>query len=460
MNRVLLPKCTFSGRKTLKCRQLAPYEQNPGAASVCYAIHLFDSLSRGRKPRLPRPDMKTPCVNENHGKLLQDVAGRVRHGNIDCFILGIQCYDLSQIDSTLHFLMLASPNSGPSSPDVLFFFGTGMFSGFATDEVMHNKLLSCNFLSMHWRFPEITAVPIGSTLGSWSEDYQKKSYLNQSLFGESGKVTLCQFRLYSNASCCQIEQVDFPFCLIRRDLHGVSYFGPSHIVADFKLNLDLREFILVLAPPIRLSVADVSRARTAPALRSEGESKVDKKTVIGRAARRCKRVTAAELDVLGVAEGPSSWRQFILNSQIAVLVTSTVAVFNRYDSTTSSVRVGEFQIAYKSGAGWKCGCNSQSKCFHTQAADFISQRDGPLFDRSAAIMVVEEGALWLVEDIGVRWQPVYRRSDDTVSLVCVISFTVCAVLVRIRLLPTTQPHIFVPARCSRRRSDRHSASAT
>jgi hypothetical protein len=229
-----------------------------------------------------------------------------------------------------------------------------------------------------------------------------------------------------------------PTCLVTRGSKGVACdSGNAFIQLDFESNVPFREFVLAMRPALQLRAPD-------QAVQLAGSARNGSSARHNRARRRIGRVlkyksAAEQTRWQGVAEGRDSWRQFFFDSQIAKLVSPKIAILSAYDHKQRKVQVGKFTLCYKGVSGWRCTCPDRSLaavCVHLQSIWHLEEiKDEPLFDDTAgaAVLEVEPGVLWLVQDQGTSFKAVFLDSDNTV---CVMLVRALILLRRFRAAPT------------------------
>lgn len=206
--------------------------------------------------------------------------------------------------------------------------------------------------------------------------------------------------------------------------------GVELIAADFASNTPLVDFILSLRAPLSTEDSDEdSELETELDAADQADDGVDERVVVRRAPGVRRALLYDEADQTEwktVPEGKDSWQQFFSDSQVAKLVTSNIAIFSAYDYKRSRVLTGKFQLCFRVDGIWRCKCDVcavRETCSHTlSAARLDAKQEKPLFVAEDSIYEVEQGILWVVQDAGVAYQPVYQRADLTVRIQITLLF--------------------------------------
>jgi hypothetical protein len=263
----------------------------------------------------------------------------------------------------------------------------------------------------------------------------------------------------------QVCALPYPAALIRRSLtkQGVTFkCGVDLIAADFATNTPLVDFILSLRAPLSAEGFDEdSELETELDAADLADDGVDEPVVVRRGPGVRRALLYDEADKTEwktVPEGKDSWQQFFSDSQVAKLVTSNIAIFSAYDNKRSRVLTGKFQLCFKVDGIWRCKCADcavRETCSHTlSAARLDAKQEKPLFSADDAIYEVEPKILWVVQDTGVSYQPVYQRADLTVRTQRVyLSDSHAGVVWRVQV-QTSEPEQALFSRCARMRAFR------
>lgn len=198
--------------------------------------------------------------------------------------------------------------------------------------------------------------------------------------------------------------------------------GNTTIQQDFDNNTPLAKYVLSLRAPLAVEHSDNEELGAEGADDSDAEDDQEQRVTVRRRPGLRRALQYDEADKLEwkfVPQGRESWQQFFSDSQVAKLVTPSIAIFSAYDHDKKCVRAGRFQLCFKVDEGWKCRCpvfHVGGFCVQTRAADYLeAKKEPPLFSIDDSIFEVEPGILWIVEDVGVSYQYVYLRADGMVG---------------------------------------------
>lgn len=222
--------------------------------------------------------------------------------------------------------------------------------------------------------------------------------------------------------CLQVVGLGYPACLIRRSFaeKGVKFqSGTDEIRFDFISNAPLVDYILSLRAPLAEALDDNDLAESDESDVSDADDDVVFTVRRRPGLRRALRYDEADKEEwLSVPEGRDSWQQFFSDSQVAKLMTESIAIFSAYDHNHNRVRKGKFKLCFKVDGVWRCRCPDfavRETCVGVLAAAHLERKkEKPLFVEDERVFEVEPGILWVAQDVGVSYQPVYQRADGTV----------------------------------------------